>query len=473
MAFLNSSFTTTLATAGTALLSLSFVFAVTTQEVLGSCIFLFVKHPYDVGDRVDINGTYLTVERISLLFTVFRIVNTHKTTQAPNIVLNTVWIENVSRSKAMREQLSIFISFDTSLEDIQLLKSEMQKFVLDKENSRDFQPEVVVEVLGIAQMNQMELKVEILHKSNWANETVRAARRSKFMCALVLALRKVPIYAPGGGGSPLGDPSNPSYSVAVGPEVADAARDKAAAAKEAKRMVPTKQPEETKSPVIKSPLSQTTSNDFGLRFGSLNSRTGGTGPLAPSSSEQNAIDSLNARDPTADFHGPRKRSASSVSRNGPVTAELDEVRGIMQSESDRGRRKAGETTTTLSPTASGAAAQPQQLNLTTTSSSRQQPGEYHDYAPPPASNTAASPPSRTTSQSSNNPYYNRSQAYQTGSPVATRPSVHIPQGQGQASRRPVQGNAYGGGPQGQTHPAVRTVDEEDESPKSPQPYEGV
>jgi hypothetical protein len=74
LAFFQSSFITTLATAGTALLSLSFVFAVTTQEFLGSCIFLFVKHPYDVGDRVDIQGSekeQLVVERISLLYTVF------------------------------------------------------------------------------------------------------------------------------------------------------------------------------------------------------------------------------------------------------------------------------------------------------------------------------------------------------------------------------------------------------------------
>lgn len=49
VAFLNSSFTTTLATTGTALLSLSFVFSATCQEVLGSCIFLFVKHPFDVS----------------------------------------------------------------------------------------------------------------------------------------------------------------------------------------------------------------------------------------------------------------------------------------------------------------------------------------------------------------------------------------------------------------------------------------
>lgn len=74
LAVFQSSFITTLTTAGTTLLSLSFVFAVTTQEFLGSCIFLFVKHPYDVGDRVDITGPekeQLTVDKISLLYTVF------------------------------------------------------------------------------------------------------------------------------------------------------------------------------------------------------------------------------------------------------------------------------------------------------------------------------------------------------------------------------------------------------------------
>ena len=125
---------------------------------------MFVKHPFDVGDRVDISDSQLVVERISLLFTVFKEIKTHKTTQVANIVLNNVWIENVSRSKAMREQLLMYISFDTSLEDVQLLRNEMQNFVLDKDNARDFQPEVDVEVTGIATMDKMELKVEIRHK---------------------------------------------------------------------------------------------------------------------------------------------------------------------------------------------------------------------------------------------------------------------------------------------------------------------
>jgi hypothetical protein len=43
ISFLNSSFTTTLATAGTVLLSLSFIFSVTCQEILASILFLFHK----------------------------------------------------------------------------------------------------------------------------------------------------------------------------------------------------------------------------------------------------------------------------------------------------------------------------------------------------------------------------------------------------------------------------------------------
>lgn len=95
------------------------------QEFLGSCIFLFIKHPYDVGDRVDISSEQLVVEQISLLYCVFKRIDNMKMVQIPNIVLNNLWVENVSRSTAMKEQLDMFISFDTSLEDIELLRTEM------------------------------------------------------------------------------------------------------------------------------------------------------------------------------------------------------------------------------------------------------------------------------------------------------------------------------------------------------------
>ncbi|KAG4433479.1 hypothetical protein IFR05_011044 [Cadophora sp. M221] len=213
VAFLNRSFVTTLATTGTALLSLSFVFATTAQEVLGSCIFLFAKHPFDVGDRVDINNDQLTVTHISLLFTTFKRISNHRTVQIPNNILNSLWVENVSRSEQMREQVGIFVSFSTSFDDIQTLQNEMENFV--RENSREYSQGADIQLLSTAEMNKLELRLEICHKRNWANESVRAAQRSKFMYALVAAMRKVPVYAPGGGDAALGDKANASYSVSI------------------------------------------------------------------------------------------------------------------------------------------------------------------------------------------------------------------------------------------------------------------
>src|SRR5271169_1208416 len=120
ISFLNSDFTTTLATAGTALLSLSFIFSVTCQEVLASILFLFHKHPFDVGDRVDINGARYVVKELSLLFTVFKRLD-GTIVQVNNAILNSAWIENVRRSMTMSEKVQLSADFGTTFSQIQKL----------------------------------------------------------------------------------------------------------------------------------------------------------------------------------------------------------------------------------------------------------------------------------------------------------------------------------------------------------------
>ena len=323
VAWLNSNFTTTLATAGTALLSMSFVFAGTAQEVLGSCIFLFVKHPFDVGDRVDIGDVGYVVERMSLLYTVFRRVKDQKKSQVPNIVLNSNWIDNVSRSKAMREQILLYVNFDTTFEDLDLLKKEMIKFVKDKDNARDFQSDVDIEVTGIAEMNKMELKMEMRHKSNWANEAVRAARRSKFMCALVTAMRKVPLYGPGGGGPSAGDKANPTYSVAITDDVAKQNKTTFDVDKDKKRFVPLL--DENKNDT----LTQT--------------HSGSTDYLGSTSGaeirEAAAIDHLIRRNVAVDPEEVLDQERE-LELNRQRSNDVDEVRNILRRESTTGRRRA-------------------------------------------------------------------------------------------------------------------------------------
>ena len=122
--------------------------------------------------------------------------------------------------------------------DIETLRQGMYSYITSPGNSRDFQPELVLRCVGVGSMDKLQLQLEVRHKSNWSNEQIRAARHSKLMCALVLALRKVPIFGPGGGAAPLGDPANPAYSVSVSDEVAGRARDRAAREADAARLHP-------------------------------------------------------------------------------------------------------------------------------------------------------------------------------------------------------------------------------------------
>ncbi len=314
-----STFIATLTTAGTTLLSLSFVFAVTTQEFLGSCIFLFVKHPYDVGDRVDIVGPekeQLIVERISLLYTVFTRIDKNQIVQVPNITLNNLWIENVTRSKAMSEVVDVNVSFDTTFEDIELLRQEMEKFVRAPENNRDFQPDIAIRVGGVGDLDKLTLKVGIRHKSNWHNDGVRATRRSKFMCGLALAIKRVPIHAPGGGGEALGGPTNPSYSVAVNNDWATKARSTAADEKEEGRLI------NQNAAQANAPSAERRAAE------ELNTRD----PLQEAVDDWGYDNTLNSRGASAE----RPDVGSGVRRDASH-------RDISTRESQRGRRKAGDT----------------------------------------------------------------------------------------------------------------------------------
>ena len=88
-------------------------------------------------------------------------------------------------------------------------------------------------------LKQLDLQVEIRHKSNFSNELLRSTRRNKFMCELLAAMRRVPIDPPGGSAAALGDPANPAYSVAVSNQEAAEARAKNAADVEGKRLFAT------------------------------------------------------------------------------------------------------------------------------------------------------------------------------------------------------------------------------------------
>lgn len=190
------------------------------------------------------------------------------------------------------------------------------------------------------------------------------------MCALVLALRKVPIAGPGGSDAALGSADKPSWSVAVPPADAVAAYAKYNAKKDAARLNPLNKPEDNDK-------GKSTSTDY------LGTGVGGEGE---------AVNSLTSRRPGVDtVRDDTWNNRDDVSTLGrPSTdarPDLDEVRGLLHKATSAGKRKGGST---LSPSTTRFS-----NDIHRQSSSMAplpSPAVTSPYAPPPGPPTTQLPP---------------------------------------------------------------------------------
>jgi small-conductance mechanosensitive channel len=190
-----------LTSAGSTVLALSWLFSATAQEFLQSCIFVFVKHPFDVGDRVTIYGNTGSqmkgddyfVKEISLLYTEFKKMEGH-VVQAPNTYLNTLFILNQRRSGGLAEAVPVTVKFGTTLEQIDELRRRLLEFV-GSEN-REYQKNILTELTTIYEAYSITLNVVFFYKSNWQNELLRLQRRNKFICAMMVTMHELGIEGP-------------------------------------------------------------------------------------------------------------------------------------------------------------------------------------------------------------------------------------------------------------------------------------
>ncbi|GKZ21981.1 hypothetical protein AbraCBS73388_007911 [Aspergillus brasiliensis] len=190
-----------LTSAGSSILALSWLFSATAQEFLQSVIFVFIKHPFDVGDRVTVYGNAgdaglgddYFVKQISLLYTEFKKMQGH-VVQAPNSYLNGLFILNQRRSGALAEAVPIVIKYGTTLEQIDALRQRLLEFV--RSERREFQTNILTEMREVTENFSVTLNVVFFYKSNWQNEGLRLQRRNKFICMLMLALQEIGIEGP-------------------------------------------------------------------------------------------------------------------------------------------------------------------------------------------------------------------------------------------------------------------------------------
>lgn len=183
-------FWTALIPFGTFLAACTFVFDSSAKSLFTGIMFQFVTHPYDAGDLVQIDGTYMTVENIGILGTVFNSGDGSKL-YAPTSVLLTKIISNIRRSGSMGETLTFNIDFRTDNDLILLLREKLLAWVHSQ--PRDFGPGFDLRVTDIIDMNQVILTCWLPHKGNWVDLGKRFQRKTRFMLALKTILTELDI----------------------------------------------------------------------------------------------------------------------------------------------------------------------------------------------------------------------------------------------------------------------------------------
>ncbi|KAI5185360.1 hypothetical protein NEHOM01_0775 [Nematocida homosporus] len=175
------------------------IFQTSVKNAIDSVIFLFIVHPYDIGDRIrveiDKEELNMVVTELNVFSTVFYQWDGAKI-YIPNHVLLQKPITNVRRSGLMAENIVFQIAFDTPPEKIQHLKTEVSKFI--KRHPKDFAPYFMFNYHCIEDTNKLHLKIYLQHATNWQHYEAYLQRKAKFVMFLKQAIteQKIEYYLP-------------------------------------------------------------------------------------------------------------------------------------------------------------------------------------------------------------------------------------------------------------------------------------
>eukprot|EP00045_Choanoeca_perplexa_P017525 m.256229 g.256229 ORF g.256229 m.256229 type:complete len:359 (-) comp17561_c0_seq12:104-1180(-) len=135
--FASGSFSDVAVSVGTTLFALSFIFADSARNVFNSFVFLFGRHSFDVGDRIELQGyDPMYVVSMTLTQTTFRVWDGRVLTIA-NHLLYGMNMVNIRRAGPMMEALFLHVNIDTPWELLEELERRYRLFL--KDNPKDYE----------------------------------------------------------------------------------------------------------------------------------------------------------------------------------------------------------------------------------------------------------------------------------------------------------------------------------------------
>ncbi|XP_076943122.1 mechanosensitive ion channel protein 8-like [Bidens hawaiensis] len=156
-------------------LGLIVAFGVTYKKTFDSLYFLFVVHPFDVGDRCEINGEQMIVERMNISTTEFLHHGNLKTSYE-NTELSTKSISNYRRSPDRVDSIDFHFHAPPSPEINALMMERIECYI---ENKSDYwKPGSKMLLRDAMDTNQIKVSLLISHRMNFQDMDERLKRRA-------------------------------------------------------------------------------------------------------------------------------------------------------------------------------------------------------------------------------------------------------------------------------------------------------
>ncbi|XP_061374979.1 mechanosensitive ion channel protein 10 [Gastrolobium bilobum] len=166
------------------LLLAGFMFGNTCKNIFEALIFVFVMHPFDVGDRCVVDGEQLLVEEMNILTTVFLKPNNEKV-YFPNSILASKPISNYYRSPDMGDSVEFSIDFMTPVEKVGALKEKINRYL--ERTPQYWHPNYNLVVKEIENVNKIKMGLFVTHKMNFQEFGEKNKRRTE----LLLEIKKI------------------------------------------------------------------------------------------------------------------------------------------------------------------------------------------------------------------------------------------------------------------------------------------
>ncbi|KAK3198561.1 hypothetical protein Dsin_021976 [Dipteronia sinensis] len=173
------------------LVVVAFVFGNSCKTVFEAIIFLFVMHPFDVGDRCEIEGVQMVVEEMNILTTVFLRYDNQKIIY-PNSVLATKPISNYYRSPDMGDAVEFCVHLSTPAEKIIAMKERIIEYIEEKKKDHWY-PSPLFIFKDVEELNRVRLAIWLTHKMNHQDMGERWVRRAHLVEELVRIFQELDI----------------------------------------------------------------------------------------------------------------------------------------------------------------------------------------------------------------------------------------------------------------------------------------